>query len=146
MLASSSHATARAAVSSVSEDSADVVTTVARFHGALAAGDSATALALLADDALIVESGGIETRADYRAHHLPADIAFARAVASKRAVTRVTVIGDVAWVVATSTSQGEANGRQVNSSGAELVVLRRVGKVWQIAAVHWSSRARRPQS
>jgi hypothetical protein len=74
-------------------DSADVVTAVARFHSALAAGDSATALTILADDVLVLESGSVETRADYRAHHLSADIEFARSVPSKRTVTRVTVSG-----------------------------------------------------
>lgn len=127
-----------------SSDSSDVVAVIARFHGALARGDSAAALALLASDALIVESGSIETRAEYRAHHLPADIDFARAVPSTRTVTRVTVQGDAAWVVATSTTDGQLNGRVVNSTGAELTVLRRVAAGWQIAAVHWSSRSRRP--
>lgn len=74
-------------------DSADVVGALAKFHGALAAGDSAGALALLSPDALILESGGVQTRADYQAHHLAADIEFARAVPSTRTVTRVTVEG-----------------------------------------------------
>jgi ketosteroid isomerase-like protein len=124
-------------------DSSDVAAAVTKFHAALAAGDSVGALALLAADALIAESGSVETRADYRAHHLPADIEFARGVPSTRVVTRVSVQGDAAWVVSTSVSQGQANGRQVNSAGAELMVLRRAGSAWQISAVHWSSRARR---
>jgi ketosteroid isomerase-like protein len=124
-------------------DSADVVGALAKFHGALAAGDTAGALALLGADALIVESGAVQTRADYQAHHLAADIEFARAVPSTRTVTRVTVQGDAAWVVSTSVTQGQTNGRQVNSAGAELAVLRRTGTGWQITAVHWSSRTRR---
>jgi ketosteroid isomerase-like protein len=127
-------------------DSSDVVATIARLHAALASGDSAGALAVLTTDALIVESGSVETRADYRAHHLPADIEFARAVPSTRTITRVTVQGDVAWVVSTSTSQGQVNGRAVNSTGAELTVLRRAAAGWQITAVHWSSRSRRAGS
>ena len=124
-------------------DSADVVAALAKFHGALAAGDSAVALALLSSDALIVESGTVETRADYRAHHLAADIDFARAVESSRTVTRVTVQGDAAWVVSTSVAQGQTNGRQVNSTGAELAVLHRTNTRWQLSAIHWSSRSRR---
>jgi len=124
-------------------DSSDAVATIAKFHAALASGDSAGALAMLAPDALIQESGGVETRADYRSHHLRADIEFARAVPSTRTVMRVTVQGDVAWVASTSITQGQANGRQINSAGAELVVLRRTGSGWQISAIHWSSRARR---
>ncbi|HEY9228936.1 MAG TPA: nuclear transport factor 2 family protein [Gemmatimonadaceae bacterium] len=130
--------------SAAASDSSDVVAAVAKFHAALAAGDSTAALGLLTADALIVEGGAVETRADYRGHHLPADIQFARAVPSTRRVVRVTVQGDAAWVVSTSVSQGESNGRTVNSAGAELVVLRRGASGWQISAVHWSSRTRRP--
>jgi len=92
---------------------------------------------------MILESGSIETRDEYRAHHLPADIQFARAVPSTRTVTRVAVQGDVAWLVSSSVTQGQNNGRAVNSAGAELVVLRRTTLGWQISAVHWSSRSRR---
>ncbi len=125
-------------------DSAAAASVVTRFHEALAAGDSATALSLLSDDVVILETGGVETLADYRAHHLPADIAFARAVPSQRAAMTVHVVGDAAWSYGTSVTQGEYGGRQVNSSGAELVVLTRQGSTWKIRAIHWSSRARRP--
>ena len=124
-------------------DSATVAAVVERFHAALATGDSAAALSLLAPDAVILEAGGIETRDEYRAHHLPGDIAFAAAVKSDRGPARVFVRGDVAWVSATSTTTGDYRGRPVNSAGAELVVLVRSGQDWKISAVHWSSRARR---
>jgi ketosteroid isomerase-like protein len=123
-------------------DSTDVARTVERFHDALARGDSAGALALLAPDATILESGGTESVADYRAHHLPADIEFARAVKSVRASARVTVRGDVAWVTATSSTQGTFQGRPVNSVGVELMVLTRAPDGWRIVAIHWSSRRR----
>ena len=125
-------------------DSAAVAATVGRFHAALAAGDSVGALALLAPDVVILESGGVELRDDYRSHHLPADIAFARAVKGERSPLRVVVRGDVAWASGTSTTAGEFNGRQVNSTGAELVVLTRAAEGWRISAIHWSSRNRRP--
>jgi len=124
-------------------DSAAVVAVVERFHAALAAGDSAAALRLLSPDLLVLESGAIETLAEYRAQHLPADIAFARAVASTRRILSVSVRGDAAWLVATSTAAGTFRDRPVNSSGAELVVLSRESGGWRIRAIHWSSRARR---
>jgi ketosteroid isomerase-like protein len=127
----------------VSTDSVEVARTVERFHAALVRGDSAAALALLAPGATILESGGVETVADYRAHHLPADIEFARAVPSVRGAARVTVRGDVAWATSTSETKGEFRGRAVNSAGAELMVLTRAADGWRISAIHWSSRARR---
>ncbi len=124
-------------------DSAEVAATVERYHAALAAGDSAAALALLAPDAVILESGGIETREEYRAHHLPADIAFAQAVPGERDPIRVTVRGDVAWAVSARTTRGDYRGRSIDSAGAELMVLTRTPEGWRISAIHWSSRARR---
>jgi ketosteroid isomerase-like protein len=124
-------------------DSAAVVETVERFHAALAAGDSTGALALLGPDVVILESGGAETRDEYRSHHLAADIAFAQAVKSERGPMRAVVRGDAAWVTSTSTTTGEYRGRHVHSTGTELVVLSRTPEGWRISAIHWSSRARR---
>jgi ketosteroid isomerase-like protein len=125
-------------------DSAAAADLVSRYHRALATSDSATVLRLLAADAVILESGGSETVAEYRAHHLPSDIAFAVAVPSTRTLQRVVVRGDAAWVASTSVTQGEFRGRAVNSNGAELMVLTRAADGWRISAIHWSSRARRP--
>ena len=133
-----------AAQGSAGGDSSEVARTVSKFHEALARGDSARALALLDPDATILESGGVETRDEYRGHHLPGDIGFARAVKSERGPVRVTMRGDVAWATSTSTTQGEYRGRAVNSTGAELMVLTRDAAGWRISAIHWSSRARRP--
>lgn len=126
-------------------DSAAVVATISRFHDALTRGDSAAALALLADDAVILESGGVESRTEYRGHHLPADIRFALAVPATRGPVAVTLAGDVAWAASTSEVAGTFNNRPVNSSGAELVVLTRTGEGWKIRAIHWSSRRRAGQ-
>jgi uncharacterized protein (TIGR02246 family) len=125
-------------------DSAAVAAVVDRYHRALATGDSAAALALLAPDAVVLESGGVESRAEYRGHHLPADIAFARAVPSERGPVRVTVQGSVAWAASTSSTRGRFRNRDVNSAGAELMVLSRSADGrWLIRAIHWSSRTRR---
>lgn len=125
-------------------DSAAVAAAVDAYDRALATGDSAAALALLAPDAVILESGGVETRDEYRGHHLPGDIAYARAVRSVRGPVRVAVQGDVAWATSTSTTQGTYRGRAVNSTGAELMVLSRDARgAWTIRAIHWSSRTRK---
>jgi ketosteroid isomerase-like protein len=130
--------------SSANADSAAVTDVVSRYHAALASGDSAAALHLLTPDAIILESGGLETRDEYRKGHLPADIAFAAAVPSQRRVRQVVVRGGIGWVASTSSSQGTFRGRAVNSTGAELMVLLRTQDGWRIRAIHWSSRARRP--
>ena len=55
---------------------------------------------LIAPDAVFVESGKIETRAEYEANHLPADVDFERHVKAMRGPLRVTFDGrDTAWVI-----------------------------------------------
>lgn len=125
-------------------DSAAAAKTVDDYHAALSSGDSARALALLAPDAVILESGAMETRAEYRSHHLAGDIAFAKAVKSERGPLVVRIDGSTAWTSSTSVTQGTFNGRAINSSGAESMVLTKGPDGWRIRAIHWSSRTRRP--
>ena len=133
-----------APVAVLAHDSSDVAKVVSDFHNALATGDSAAALRLLAPDAVVLESGGIESRSEYRSHHLPGDIGFARAVKSVRGPFRVIVEGSTAWTVSTSTTEGSFNGRAINSVGAESMVLSKSVAGWRIRSIHWSSRNRRP--
>ena len=125
-------------------DSAVVATVVRQFHEALVRGDSVAALALLAEDVIVLEAGTIETRAEYRRNHLPADMRFAQAVPSTRGPARVVVAGDVAWITSSSETTGTFEGRPISSAGAELMVLSRTAAGWRIRAIHWSSRRRAP--
>lgn len=118
---------------------AEVAAVVDSFHVAMSRGDSAAVLALLAPDAVVLESGDIETLAEHRAHHLPADIAFTRSVRTMRSAPRVGREDAVAWVSATAVVTGSYRGRRVDSQGAELMVLSRTGDGWRIRAIHWSS-------
>lgn len=81
-------------------DSAVAVAVGARFHSALGSGDSAAALGLLDRDAIILESGAVETRDEYRSHHLPADIECARAVKSKQSILIVSRRAESGWKIA----------------------------------------------
>jgi uncharacterized GH25 family protein/ketosteroid isomerase-like protein len=140
---STTGATSGAAARTSATDSADVVQTVRRLDQLLESGDSLGVMALLTDDAVVLESGGIESRAEYRSHHLASDIEFSRAVKSEDTIRRVAVRGNAAWVASTSTAQGTFRGRAVNTASAELVTLVRTPAGWRISAIHWSSRARR---
>lgn len=127
-----------------SADSAEVAAVVDRYHRALSDGDTTTALSLLADDVMILESGDVESRDEYRSHHLAADIAFARAVPSELGPVRVVIHGDAAWTVAITRTQGTYRGRPIDSQGAELMIVTREADRWTIRANHWSSHALRP--
>ncbi len=130
-------------VAAQTADAEAVEVVVDAFHQALATGDSARALSLLAEDVTILESGGVESKSQYRSGHLRGDMRFAQAVPRERGEIRVSVIGDVAWAYSTNVAQGTMGDREINSQGAELVVLAREGGNWLIKAIHWSSRARR---
>jgi len=117
----------------------DAEQAVVRFHAALAAGDRAAALALLAADAIVIENGKVEPRGDYAAQHLAADIDFARQVKVDRNKPRTVVEGHTAWVSSVSTVKGEFKGRPVNLVNAELMVLALHQGRWLIRAIHWSS-------
>jgi ketosteroid isomerase-like protein len=120
-------------------DSAATLAVVDQFHAALRAGDSAGAAALLGSDVIVLESGDVEDRTAYVAHHLPADIEFAKAVTEQRDPVHITVRGDVAWAASTGRARGQFRGRDVNSVSAELMVLVRTPLGWRISAIHWSS-------
>ena len=120
-------------------DATAVEATVRGFHRALASGDAAGALRLLAADAVILESGARETRDEYAAHHLPEDIEFARAVPMQRGPIQVTVSGNTGWASSTGKLQGIFRTRPIDMAVAELMVLSRTAAAWEIRAIHWSS-------
>ena len=95
--------------------------------------------AALAPDALFIEGGRLETRAEYESNHLPADIEFERAVNGKRSPLRITFNSDTAWVIATTEFEGTFENAPVNFVSAQLMVLTRDNGPWTIRTIHWSS-------
>lgn len=127
------------AVSCRAADSTAVVRVANRFRQMLSTGDTAGLGALLAPDLKVAEGGSVENRKEYLSHHLSADIEFAKAVKDERTSFHYSCEGNVAWLVSTSTSTGTFGGRDINSVGAELMVLSRTPMGWKIRAIHWSS-------
>jgi ketosteroid isomerase-like protein len=105
-------------------------------------GDTAAAMRVIAPDAVFLESGKLETRAEYEANHLPADIQFESQVTGKRSPWQVTFLGDMAWVIATTEYEGTFENSPVNFVSAQLAVLTRHSGDWRIRTIHWSSRRR----
>lgn len=126
-------------------DSSAVVHVATRFHQILSIGDTTGISALLAPDLRVLEGGTVENRQEYLSHHLSADIAFAKAVPEKRTSFSYTCQGDVAWLISTSTASGKFGSRDINSDGAELLLLSRTPNGWKIRAIHWSSAKRQPR-
>ncbi|MGK2254814.1 MAG: ketosteroid isomerase-like protein [Brevundimonas sp.] len=136
--------TAVASVNGVQAEAAAAAQVVDAFHAALEHGEADAALALLADDVLIFESGGAErSKAEYAQHHLAADAAFSAAVPSIRSRRLARASADSAWVATESRTTGSFNGRPINSLSVETMVLRREADGWRISHIHWSSHAAR---
>ena len=121
-------------------DSTSATRVVQQYHAALAAGDSILAVSLLADDAVIVESGAIETRSAYIGHHLGADMQASKNSKGTRVVQSVRLAGGAAWVISKTTTPPSGAQGSTGSEMAELMVLSRTPSGWKIRAVHWSSR------
>lgn len=121
---------------------AAVTAIVNAFHAALSSGAENKVLELLAADAVLLEAGGVETRAQYAKDHLPLDIEYEKTVTTTRTPIRVVVSGLTAWATSTSETTGTYRGRPVDSVGAESMVLTKEAAGWQVRAIHWSSRPR----
>jgi ketosteroid isomerase-like protein len=114
------------------------------FHSALAAGDSAGALALLLPEVVIYESGSAEmSRDEFASHHLGADMKFAAGTTREVTGRRSDQSGDVAWVLSKTRTSGTYGERSINSVGVETVLLKRTSQGWRIRHIHWSSRRQR---
>lgn len=110
------------------------------FHAALTRGDTEAALALMAEDVVVFESGGVEkNRAEYAAHHLDADAAFSAAVARKLVSRERGQTGNMAWIMSIEQVTGTFRDRPINSRSVETMMLRQVDGRWRIVHIHWSS-------
>jgi len=116
---------------------ADVAAIADAFYGAIKAGDTKTVMGLIAPDAVFVESGKIETRAEYEANHLPADIEFEKQTKGTRGPLKVTFDGrDTAWAISRA-EYDEGNPEKYIIT--QLMVLTRDGGTWRIRTISWSS-------
>lgn len=120
----------------------DVIGVLESFYGAMKSGDAAAAMRPLASDAVFVEGGRLETRAEYEMNHLPLDIQFEKQVSGKRSPWQVKFHGDTAWAIATTEFDGTFEGSPIAITSAQLAVLTRQNDVWQIRSIHWSSHRR----
>jgi ketosteroid isomerase-like protein len=112
------------------------------FHAALHRGDADAAAKLMADGALIFESGEVErTKAEYVAHHLPADAAFEKTMTSTVTNRTGGSDGSLAWIATEGRLTGTWKGKALDRLTTETMLLRRTDGGWRIKHVHWSSGA-----
>ena len=130
------------AVGAVAPSARPAAAVVDAFHAGLRRGDTKAALSHLAQNALIYESGGVErSRQEYASHHLGADATFAQAVPGTVTRRAGEAVGAVAWIATEGRTTGTYKDKAIDRITTETMVLRRVGGVWKIAHIHWSSAA-----
>lgn len=144
-LAHGPEAHAKTASSSLIDDRAKpAIEVIEQFSAALRAGDLERAGKQLADDVLILESGGAEnSREEYLGGHAIQDAAFLKeshVVVTRRAAR---VEGPLAWVGTESELHTTKEGKPVTLLSTETMVLKQAATGWRIVHIHWSSRPKR---
>lgn len=135
---------AAAAARAQRADEAAVRAIVADFHQSLSENYKEGALRLLAEDAVVFETGYVEARDGYAEGHLDADLLFAATVKRDPVHTSVVVDGDLAYVLTQARRRGAFKGSRVDLENTETMVLRRIGGKWKIVHIHWSGHERQP--
>ena len=116
------------------------VTVAEAFTAALARGDKAAVLELLAPNVLIYESGGQESsRDEYAAHHMHADMAFMAALKREQLSQESGGAGASAWVATRARLSGRFKDKAIDLDSTETLVMNKTEANWRIVHVHWSS-------
>ena len=107
---------------------------------AISIGDINSLRSVVAPDVLIFESGGMESSlVEYEGHHMPADMAFMKAMQREVTSQQVLDLGESATVVTRSRIYGMYNDQNVDLKSTETLVMRKVDGQWKIIHIHWSS-------
>lgn len=131
-------------VATVSEKAKPAVAVVEQFSAAMHTGDLDRAGKLLAEDVLILESGGAErSRAEYLGGHALHDAAFLKTADIQVKQRTARVDGSTAWVGTESELHTAKEGKPMILLSTETMVLKQTPAGWRIVHIHWSSRPKR---
>lgn len=138
---------AAAPTAGVSEAAKPAVAVVDQFSSALKAAEFETLSKLLAEDVLILESGGAErSREEYLGHHAIADAQFLNSAHVQVNQRTARVEGALAWVGTQSELHATREGKGLTLLSTETMILRRTDAGWRIVHIHWSSRPKKDAS
>lgn len=133
-----------AAETRINAQAQPVVAVVDQFTQALQAANFDQIRALLAEDVLILESGGAErSREEYFGHHAIADAAFLQGAHVQVKQRTARVEGELAWVGTESELHTTKDGKPMALLSTETMVLKKTGGDWRIVHIHWSSRPKK---
>lgn len=129
---------------SVPAEAAPAVAVVEQFSEALKAGNLERAGSLLAEDVLILESGGAErSREEYLAGHARSDAEFLKDAHIQLKHRSAKAVGDFAWVATESELHATGKDGLLTLASTETMLLKRASEGWRIVHIHWSSRPKK---
>jgi uncharacterized protein (TIGR02246 family) len=138
------HAAAPADAADPADPAQPAIAVVEAFSSALKAGDLERVGALLADDVLVLESGGAErSKQEYLGHHAGADAEFLKDTHIQVTGRTARLAGDFAWVGTESEMHASKDGAPLTLLATETMVLARTADGWRIVHIHWSSRTKK---
>ncbi|HEY0660302.1 MAG TPA: nuclear transport factor 2 family protein [Lysobacter sp.] len=130
--------------SAVNKQAQPAVAVVEQFSKALQSANFDQVRALLADDVLILESGGAErSREEYLGHHAISDAAFLKGAHVQVKQRTARVEGPLAWIGTESELHATKDGKAVTLLSTETMILKKTGADWRIVHIHWSSRPKK---
>ena len=128
----------------ISDQAKPAVAVVDEFSASLKAGDLKQAGGMLADDVLVLESGGAErSREEYIGQHATDDAVFLKSATITVLRRTARAEGSFAWVGTESEISVMKKGEPRTLLSTETMVLKRTAGVWRIVHIHWSSRPKR---
>ena len=128
----------------IEAQAAPAVKVVEEFSSALQAGDLGRAGALLAEDVLILESGGAErSKEEYLGGHAGHDAEFLKTAQIQLVHRTARREGGLAWVGTESELHASKDGKPMTLLSTETMVLKNTPNGWRIVHIHWSSRPKK---
>ena len=135
---------AKPATVAIEAQAAPAVKVVEAFSTALQAADLGRAGALLAEDVLILESGGAErSKEEYLGGHAGHDAEFLKTAQVQLVHRTARREGGLAWVGTESELHASKDGKPMALLSTETMVLKNTPNGWRIVHIHWSSRPKK---
>lgn len=110
------------------------------LYAALSKGDGTAVGKILSETVIILEGGHAQkSRDEYMSGHMISDMAFLADINRKIISREASQSGNLAWVITHSISTGAYNGKEINLTSREMLVMEHNGTAWQITLIHWDN-------
>ncbi len=137
---------AQSSMSDIPDAATSAVNQVDAFSKALASANFDRVKSLLAPEAIILESGGVErSRDEYLDHHAKADASFLSGAHVSVLSRTARVDGNLAWVATESEIHTSKGNKPLTLLSTETMILDKSSGDWQIVHIHWSSRPKKAE-